>query len=1315
MWLAVPSLEWALVAGGLALVAAALAVGSRRVGPTLATLAGLAGTVIALQTSWKVHRVELDWPALREDLIQSASQSLDATLSAAVELARSLADSAASVGDSTGSSNRQSAFRRLEKALVSDGPEQGVVWLDGDDRPRAWAGRHRLAPQMAAPQLTVRMTQFYVILEARRLRGSNTGVGQVVLAADSAVPDRQGTLAERFAKRTGVGLAFYPPRSAPTSDDVFDYSLEEAGSPPDTLFSIQTVPPAQGSFKLQLEASGGRSVVLLALVTLLLLLVFADGAARWLAVIALASFFVLTPAGSRLNQGELFSAAPFFLPALGPVTGSVGSLLVFAALGVIVLVALRRRRLRSRAVGTTLAVLSVALAPFAMNALAGGITPPATGVGPGLWISWEAALTLSSAVLLLIAGQLVRSVRRTTAPVWTAWVTWCWVLGAGILGLLIWDPAAGWPTWYPFLWWPAIALAVLPAPPLRTVTSVATVAGMAAALLTWSAVIDGRLILAERDAARVNEGDPIPIGMLERFSQTLLDGQVPRTAASLYAAWTRSPLSENDYPAVLATWAPDGRELAHLDLAHLDLRSGLLQDLAATARDSMVPSFDQVVQPPGVHYVAEIPFPDGSVVSVGVGPRSLLVQPVRVARFLRGERNYNAPYRVFLGEPVGDAGGEGRMIWDRDGWMVRGVRTLAPEGLRFRLHVQVPIGGIGKHLIRGALVLLGNIALIGLLWLVGEGLNGRLVVPEGLRELTRIRSYRTRLTIALAGFFVLPTIGFAAWDVGRLRLNAAQRGDLLIQQTLSDAVGSARQLDTLPDSVLRGRLADLSRDLNADLAWYRDGILVQTTPGILAELGLFDRYMQSQVFEQLFVRDELEVTADAEVGGQATRVGYRNIGSVGLPTSVLATPRLVDVRSILEGEEDLVLGLLLATLVGLAAAAALAAVAARSLAKPVRSLRSAALAIGRGEPITPFEPGVPTEFLSVVDAFIRMAQDVESSQMALEATQRRTAAVLRNVATGVVALDRDLDITIANRRAEELLGTALHPGAKIDGAGGAEWDQVWQWVKCFLEEGSGSAAREFAVGRLQIRAQAAAIHDTPGACVVALDDTTELTKAVRVLAWGELARQIAHEIKNPLTPIRLGVQHLQRAYHNPKSDFDDTLNRTSRQILAEIERLDAIARAFSRFGAPPEEAGPLEPSDVALIACDTAELYRLADGTAVEVVSDGHVVASVRKDEVKEVLVNLVENARDADAANVEIAVRGDEPGVVTLTVTDDGHGIALSDQGRIFEPQFSTTTSGTGLGLAICKRLVESWGGTIRVTSEDGKGTVVRIVMEVG
>ncbi|UCF40694.1 MAG: ATP-binding protein, partial [Gemmatimonadota bacterium] len=134
------------------------------------------------------------------------------------------------------------------------------------------------------------------------------------------------------------------------------------------------------------------------------------------------------------------------------------------------------------------------------------------------------------------------------------------------------------------------------------------------------------------------------------------------------------------------------------------------------------------------------------------------------------------------------------------------------------------------------------------------------------------------------------------------------------------------------------------------------------------------------------------------------------------------------------------------------------------------------------------------------------------------------------------------------------------------------------------------------------------------------------------------------------------------------------------------------------------------------IAREAAALYSLASGgTEVRVEAGGAVEALVRPDEVKEVLINLIENARDATASGVTIRVAYEGEDRATMTIEDDGHGITDEHMIHIFEPQFSTTSSGAGLGLAICKRLVESWGGTITVESDVGAGTRVTIGMARG
>ncbi|MFL5487422.1 MAG: ATP-binding protein [Gemmatimonadaceae bacterium] len=223
----------------------------------------------------------------------------------------------------------------------------------------------------------------------------------------------------------------------------------------------------------------------------------------------------------------------------------------------------------------------------------------------------------------------------------------------------------------------------------------------------------------------------------------------------------------------------------------------------------------------------------------------------------------------------------------------------------------------------------------------------------------------------------------------------------------------------------------------------------------------------------------------------------------------------------------------------------------------------------------------------------------------------------------------------------------------------------------------------------------------------------EVARAERVLAWGEMARQIAHEIKNPLTPIRLGVQHLRRARRDPRIDYDTVLNDNVGRILAEIDRLDEIARSFSRYGSAPADLPPPVNVDLAAVVKDVLALEQMGDRKVKWELrgADRPMWGLARKDEMRDVLLNVFENARLAGARRVSVTVTEEEKRVMIET-TDNGSGIPAAVMPRVFEPHFSTRTTGSGLGLAVSRRLIEAWGGEISITSEEGKGTRVLILL---
>ena len=1304
-WLRRPAWVW-VAAAALASVAAALLLrplaGWRR--PGLA--AGLAALVATLSVAqWRLAAIERHWPVQREHRVTAASQRLAGDLHAAYHRAERLAEAAAE----TSPEDRQGAFRLLDRLVPSSGPEMSIVILDAQGEPWAWAGRHRLPPSARGDSIGSRATGYYVELEARRHTGEGrVAVAGVLIWAHPAVPDRARSLAELFRVRTEVGLTVYPPGTAPDSADVFDYE-EPTTAGPRLLFSVRPIPPEQGTAKELAYERGSRAVTWLLLVALGLGLSVAGRPLERIALLgALVWLPVRAPVGPALGLQSLFSPATFFRPLLGPISGSAGVLGLAGILLTIGGVWLWRQRHPRRWYGITLGAALLLVSPYLISSLGRGITPPADGVSIGLWLSWHLTLMVSAAALIVPTAALFRG-EAGESRAWGHIALGVGIaLAASAVGVVVWSPRGGWPDWYTFLWTPALLLVTLPGPRWAAITGIALVAGSSSALVTWGAELAGRVQVAQRDVARLgSEPDPLAVPLLERFGDDLRGAPAPETASAMYALWRGSALGSQRYPAHLALWSPRGALVDELVLDSLDLPPSLLSTMVRNLTPADTQRVVQVARVPGVHYVLLERVSGDEVMTAAVGPRSELVVPGRVGRLLAPGSHQSPLYRLTLSPPADASAATPRPHWRREGWSVRNDFPLELPGGRRTVHATIDLRGPVPLFVRGVLVVLLDAAALGLLWLVAELITGLPLRRPRWQSLAR--SFRIRLAVTLGAFFLLPAIGFTAWSFARLAQEVERSRDLLITQTLRDAVltagGLVRGGSPSPDE----RLRELSRRIDADLALYVGGRLAGTSTQVLEDLSVMPQLMDPDAYDALAIRGELEVTRDGSVPSLAERVGYRVI-QPGSPAEigVLATPQLADDSSLAVRQLDLALVLLLSTLAGVAAALVGAQRASRALSRPVAELRRSALALGRGQPMPAHGDHQPLEFEPVFGAFERMAADIRSSQHALEEARRRTAAVLGTVATGVVGIDPEGRVLIANRQAVDLVGAELEEGAPLLDRLGPEWSGFAAAVRRFLDHPAAEAAAEVEAGGRRISFQLASLGPEVRGVVAALNDVTDVSRAERVLAWGEMARQVAHEIKNPLTPMRLGLQHLRRVYRDQRGDFDRTLEDTAERMLAEIDRLDTIARAFSRFAAPADDLQPLDRVDLGMIVNEVIQLYRLTEeGCAVRLTCLPGAIGAARADEVKEVLVNLLENARNAGARVVDVTVSP-----ARIEVADDGSGIPPELLPRIFEPRFSTTTSGSGLGLAIVRRLVEGWGGRIDVDSEVGRGT--RIVVSL-
>jgi two-component system, NtrC family, nitrogen regulation sensor histidine kinase NtrY len=264
------------------------------------------------------------------------------------------------------------------------------------------------------------------------------------------------------------------------------------------------------------------------------------------------------------------------------------------------------------------------------------------------------------------------------------------------------------------------------------------------------------------------------------------------------------------------------------------------------------------------------------------------------------------------------------------------------------------------------------------------------------------------------------------------------------------------------------------------------------------------------------------------------------------------------------------------------------------------------------------------------------------------------------------------------------------------------------------------AAARVAGGDLDARVGVAATGEV-GELVSAFDEMTaelarsrsRLAQAERIAAWREVARRLAHEIKNPLTPIAMSVETLREAHERGRGDFGEIFDEGTRAIGEEVRRLKRIVDEFSRFARlPAPQRAPVPPEE--LVGSVLALFPEPPPGVSIRrEVEPGLPAVMADRDQILQVLLNLVRNALDAMPAGGMLSLAARRSGdAVAFTVTDSGQGIAAEDLARVFEPYFTTKEGGTGLGLAIAHRIAEEHGGQLEAASSPGRGATFTLTL---
>jgi two-component system, NtrC family, nitrogen regulation sensor histidine kinase NtrY len=435
---------------------------------------------------------------------------------------------------------------------------------------------------------------------------------------------------------------------------------------------------------------------------------------------------------------------------------------------------------------------------------------------------------------------------------------------------------------------------------------------------------------------------------------------------------------------------------------------------------------------------------------------------------------------------------------------------------------------------------------------------------------------------------------------------------------------------------------------------------------------------------------------------------------------------------------------LLMTLMVLASATWMGVYIAKRITRPVQMLAEGARAIGSGRLDHRIEQETADEFGSLVEAFNTMAgelavsrrkldrsrTDLERKNVTLEESRRYIETILQRIATGVVSIGPDGRVTTVNSAATRLLGLDGAVGRSSDELFGREELKALGALIAGAQAGAAApVAQEVALvhdGReLHLAAAATALVGESGGVagtVLVFDDVTPLIRAQRVAAWRDVARRLAHEIKNPLTPIQLCAERLRRHFGTAPPNARALVEECTDTIVAEVESLKALVDEFAQFARMP--APRAAPSDLNAVLTETLTLY---DGLFKTVRIERAFAADlppVRLDaeQIKRVVINLVDNAIEAmggrdGAPDGEIVVsteRDTAAGVARIVIADNGPGISPGDRDKLFMPYYSTKRRGSGLGLAIVRRIVVEHGGSIEVADNEPKGTRFTIELPV-
>ncbi len=589
------------------------------------------------------------------------------------------------------------------------------------------------------------------------------------------------------------------------------------------------------------------------------------------------------------------------------------------------------------------------------------------------------------------------------------------------------------------------------------------------------------------------------------------------------------------------------------------------------------------------------------------------------------------------------------------------------------------------------------------------------------------RSYAKRLLLVYTLFLLIPlfllNIALIAGVKERLWAQQREAGERALVSAQRYLVDYLRQLP--PgfgiDTAFGERLRWLSDIVGREINFYwgsRESQIVSSRPELFAA-GLLPKRIPGEVFSRLTLGGFNLATRTRSVGEARYVELYAPLRLPGERPGggrfFLSIPLLAEQEEVAQQLSDLRRQALLLTALLFGLLVTVSARLARGFAAPIMELVEGTRRIAAGAESLDLSLS-DLELAAVADAVDDMARRIASGREKVLREKQVVERIVQHITSGVISLDLHRQVLMHNRVAQELIGVEV--GQSLDQALGAQerLEPVMEFVSTARAETAQTTVKlpDDAGGEQEWRLVWVPVAGAgEPATLLVMEDATEVLRGQRLAAWAEMARIIAHEIKNPLTPIRLSAEHMKQVYSTDPEHFDGVFARCSTNILRQVDELQQIASEFSTYSSILR----IDPKEGDLVHAlgELVESYAAAPPPGVEIRFRTEVpTLPARFDRrlLGRAIRNLIENAVRAVGTRgglVEVAMELTED-QVRISISDEGPGVETAHLGRIFDPYFSTHDTGTGLGLPIARRVAEEHGGSIAATNRIPRGLSVVI-----